>query len=378
MLQVCSNTSYFCPTECQWFENWFRFLSATQHTHSISADKNLVFGCGRSKEICHETVNRIPLRTSGFRNTIKLAALFRGAGCGTAMVCAPRLVEATMGTGTGPKGGNGTQGSRGGVRGARCIALIGPFASGKTTLLEAILARTGGITRPGSIAAKSTVGDASPEARDHAMSVALNVADVTFLDETFTFIDCPGSVEFAARRRIALAGMRSRRRCLRAGPKARAGAANDLEKTRRHRSAASAVPEQDRQPAPRGARHHSELATGERQAAGAAADTDLGKRHRDRLRRSRVGAGLRLSRARRKRRSWSCRQRLPPREKEARFQMLEKLADYDDALMEQLLSDIPPPNDQVFNDLRQGIARRLDLSGAARFSRARQWHTAAA
>ena len=47
-----------------------------------------------------------------------------------------------MGTQEAQKGGNGTQGGRGGVRGARCIALIGPFASGKTTLLEAILART--------------------------------------------------------------------------------------------------------------------------------------------------------------------------------------------------------------------------------------------
>jgi elongation factor G len=33
------------------------------------------------------------------------------------------------------------------------------------------------------------------------------------------------------------------------------------------------------------------------------------------------------------------------REKEARFSMLEKLADHDDALMEQLLEDIPPPRE---------------------------------
>ena len=110
-----------------------------------------------------------------------------------------------MGTQEAHKGGNGKDGRRGGVHGARCIALVGPFASGKTTLLEDILARTGGIARPGSIAAKSTVGDASPEARDHAMSVGLNVADVTFLDETFTFIDCPGSVEFAHEGALALA-----------------------------------------------------------------------------------------------------------------------------------------------------------------------------
>ena len=42
---------------------------------------------------------------------------------------------------------------------------------------------------------------------------------------------------------------------------------------------------------------------------------------------------------------------LSDREKEARFSMLEKLADYDDELMEQLLEDVPPPRDKVFDDL---------------------------
>jgi elongation factor G len=39
------------------------------------------------------------------------------------------------------------------------------------------------------------------------------------------------------------------------------------------------------------------------------------------------------------------------REKDARFHMLETLADHDDELMEQLLEDIPPPRDKVFDDL---------------------------
>ena len=81
-------------------------------------------------------------------------------------------------------------------RSSRCIALVGPYLSGKTTLLESILARTGAVTRQGTIADKNTVGDATPEARDHGMSVELNVADVSFLGDNFTFIDCPGSIEF--------------------------------------------------------------------------------------------------------------------------------------------------------------------------------------
>ena len=61
-------------------------------------------------------------------------------------------------------------------RGPRCIALVGPFQSGKTTLLEAILARTGAIPRAGSVDAGTSVGDASPEARHHKMGVGLTAA----------------------------------------------------------------------------------------------------------------------------------------------------------------------------------------------------------
>jgi len=47
------------------------------------------------------------------------------------------------------------------------------------------------------------------------------------------------------------------------------------------------------------------------------------------------------------------------RETEARFHMLEQLADFDDALMEQLLSDVTPDRDTVFGDLvretREGL-----------------------
>ena len=36
-------------------------------------------------------------------------------------------------------------------RSARCIALVGPYLSGKTTLLEAILARSGAVSRQGRV-----------------------------------------------------------------------------------------------------------------------------------------------------------------------------------------------------------------------------------
>ncbi|HFQ15785.1 MAG TPA: elongation factor G, partial [Rhodobacteraceae bacterium] len=98
-----------------------------------------------------------------------------------------------------------TEGS--GPRGPRSIALVGPYLSGKTSLLEAILERTGAISRAGSVDKGNTVGDASPEARAHNMSVEMNVATTTFMDEEYTFIDCPGSVEFISEMQAAVSGV---------------------------------------------------------------------------------------------------------------------------------------------------------------------------
>src|SRR6476469_646315 len=97
---------------------------------------------------------------------------------------------------------NGPNGTR--SLGPRCIALVGPFQSGKTTLLEAILARTGAIRSAGSVDAGTSAGDASPEARHHKMGVSLTAATTTFMGDSYTFIDLPGSIEFAHDMRAAL------------------------------------------------------------------------------------------------------------------------------------------------------------------------------
>ncbi|HET6390093.1 elongation factor G [Hyphomicrobium sp.] len=254
----------------------------------------------------------------------------------------------------GPKGGSGTQGNRAGVRGPRCVALIGPFASGKTTLLEAILARTGSITRAGSIADNSTLGDSSPEAREHAMSVSLNVADATFLGETFTFIDCPGSVEFAHEGALALPACDMAVVVCEADPK-RVPALQVILKQLEDMSVphilflnkidSSTIPVHDvipnLQPAsamPLVLRQipifENGIATG---------FVDLASERAYVYREHDSSKIIELPSA------------IEAREKEARFQMLEKLADYDDELMEQLLADIPPPNDRVFEDLSKEL-----------------------
>jgi elongation factor G len=79
--------------------------------------------------------------------------------------------------------------------GPRCAAIVGTYLSGKTTLLEAILTRCGAVTRRGKVTDGNTVGDAAPESRARQMSVEMNLASCTYLDEPWTFIDCPGNVE---------------------------------------------------------------------------------------------------------------------------------------------------------------------------------------
>ena len=58
------------------------------------------------------------------------------------------------------------------------------------------------------------------------------------------------------------------------------------------------------------------------------------------------------------------------REKTARFSMLETLADHDDQLMEQLLEDIQPPRDKIFDDLthelREGLVCPVLMGTATR------------
>lgn len=77
----------------------------------------------------------------------------------------------------------------------RCVALVGPQGSGKTSLLESLLFLTGATARHGSVQQQTSVGDASDEARQRQMSTEVNVAATQFLGESWTFLDCPGSVE---------------------------------------------------------------------------------------------------------------------------------------------------------------------------------------
>jgi elongation factor G len=261
-------------------------------------------------------------------------------------------------------GGNGTR-----AAGPRCVALVGPFQSGKTTLLEAILARTGAIARQGTIEAGNTVGDASKEARHHKMSVEISVATTNFKGDSYTFVDCPGSVEFVHDMRAALPAV----------------------------DAAVVVCELDEKKVPQLQLILRELEeqniphflfVNKIDKADAAVRDVLNllqpaSRTKLILRQIPTFSGdiisgfvdLALERA------FVYKEYAPSQvvplegdaadlEKTARFSMLETLADHDDELMEQLLEDIQPPRDKVFDDLtrelRDGLVSPVLMGTAAR------------
>ncbi|NJM70576.1 MAG: elongation factor G [Scytonema sp. RU_4_4] len=91
--------------------------------------------------------------------------------------------------------------------GSRNVAIVGPYLSGKTTFLESLLFVTGAITRKGSMKDGNTVGDSAAESRDRHMSVEVSAASTEYNDTRFTFIDCPGSVEFTQETYNALMGV---------------------------------------------------------------------------------------------------------------------------------------------------------------------------
>ena len=90
---------------------------------------------------------------------------------------------------------------------SRNVAIVGPYLSGKTTLLESLLFVTGAVSRKGKVADRNTVGDATAEARDRQMSVEVNAASTEYGGIRFTFLDCPGSIEFCQETYNALIGV---------------------------------------------------------------------------------------------------------------------------------------------------------------------------
>jgi elongation factor G len=72
------------------------------------------------------------------------------------------------------------------------VVLLGHGSSGKTSLVEAILHKTGQITRLGTIEEKNTVCDYDEEEKEIQHSTQAAIAHTKFQGKQINFIDCPG------------------------------------------------------------------------------------------------------------------------------------------------------------------------------------------
>ena len=79
----------------------------------------------------------------------------------------------------------------------RCVAVVGAQSSGKTTLVESMLLAAGAIGKRGKVMDKTTVSDNSPEARTRQMSTELTPVRFSYLGDDWVVLDCPGAVDLA-------------------------------------------------------------------------------------------------------------------------------------------------------------------------------------
>lgn len=86
----------------------------------------------------------------------------------------------------------------------RDVAVVGPHHSGKTTLTEALLAHCGAIPRRGSVHDGTTTTDFEPESIGHAQSTCAGFAYTACGSVDLNLIDCPGFVDFFEETKQAL------------------------------------------------------------------------------------------------------------------------------------------------------------------------------
>jgi elongation factor G len=221
---------------------------------------------------------------------------------------------------------------------------------------------TNAVARKGTAKEGNTLGDASPEARQRKMSVEPTAAVTQYLDETWCFIDCPGSVEFSqdtrnvlmiadiavvvveplAERALALTGLFKylddhniphlvfiNKMDIATQPVREVMAALQ---------SVSARPLLLRQVPIREAGKNGDVITGY---------VDLVSERAYQYQPGQESALIQLPNT------------ILAREQEARSSLLEHLADFDDNLLEQLLSDAQPSNDDIYQQIARDVAGDL-------------------
>lgn len=242
----------------------------------------------------------------------------------------------------------------------RVAAIVGPYLSGKTSLMESLLFVAGALPRKGSVKEGNTVGDASMEAKARQMSVEASLAACTFQGEAWTLIDCPGSVEFSQEAAHALMVADIAVVVCDPDPSRALMVAPTLKFLDDHK-----VPHAvfiNKMEAPGSAGKLKDVLNALqvvserplvlvevpiREGDQITGYVDLISEHAYRYEAGKDADLVQLPDS------------VLPEEQEARQLLLEKLADFDDHLMEELLSDMVPPQEEVSEDLAKDVREDL-------------------
>ena len=242
------------------------------------------------------------------------------------------------------------------MSGRKNIAIIGPSLSGKTTLLESFCFVAGAISRKGKIKEGNTVGDGSAEARERQMSVEVSVASIVHEGVNLTFLDCPGSIELLAEAQNALMGVDGALVVCEADADRAAMLAPVFRILDTHkiphvlfinkidragallRSVIPALQAVSTRPL---VLHQVPIREGENVTG----YVDLASEHAFAYHADAASTEIEIPAS------------VKERESEARTEMLESLADFDDALLEALLEDILPTEAQIEDNFKVDVAK---------------------
>jgi elongation factor G len=224
----------------------------------------------------------------------------------------------------------------------RSIALVGPYAAGKSTLFEALMTTAGAPIKRG-------------DPRTRRMGTELRLGHCSYLGDAWSILDCPGAVEFAYEAAAALAVVDlavvvcepAPQKALSVAPLLAALDAqrvphilfiNKIDTLEgRVRDTLSALQAYSRAPL---VLRQVPIREGE----AVSGFVDVVSERAYRFRRGQPSELVQLPAGMR------------TREAQARETLLEVLADHDDALLEKILDDVAPGTDEIYAQLRRDLA----------------------